>query len=80
MPNLSAERQSPELLALGDAIKARRKSCGISQARMAEAAGIDRSYYGRIERGDNNGAVLMLHRIAIALDMTLADLIKAAGL
>lgn len=44
---------------------------------MAE---IDRSYIGRVERGDNNVAVLTLLKIAQALGVSLRDLMKAAKL
>ena len=44
---------------------------------MAE---IDRSYIGRVERGDNNVAVLTLLKIAQALDVSLRDLMGAAKL
>jgi len=44
---------------------------------MAE---IDRSYIGRVERGDNNVAMLTLLKIARALDVSLKDIMKAAKL
>ena len=43
-------------------------------------AGIDRSYIGRVERGDNNVAILTLLKIAHALDVGLKDLMKEAKL
>lgn len=80
MPNLSKDRQHPALIALGDAIRRTRLAKGISQERMALLAEVDRSYVGRVERGDNNVAVLTLMRIAGALDMSVADLMQKAGL
>lgn len=44
---------------------------------MAE---VDRSYVGRIERGDNNVAILTLLKLALALDITLEKLMKEAKL
>lgn len=44
---------------------------------MAE---IDRSYIGRVERGDNNVAILTLLKIAQALNVGLKDLMKEAKL
>lgn len=44
---------------------------------MAE---VDRSYVGRIERGDNNVAALTLLKIAQALNVSLKDLMKEAKL
>ncbi len=80
MPNLSTNRQSSELVALGKVIKDLRGQQHLSQERLALEAGIDRSYLGRIERGDNNPAALTLVRIAIALQTSVAELFKLAKL
>lgn len=78
MPNLSQQRQHPALIALGEAIRLARKKQGISQEKLALMAGIDRSYIGRVERGDNNVAILTLLKIAPALNVGLKDLMKEA--
>ena len=80
VPNLSQQRQHPSLIALGNAIRDARKQQGVSQENLALLAGIDRSYMGRIERGDNNVAVLTLLKIGQALNTNLADLMSEAGL
>ena len=80
MPNLSQHRQTSELVALGAAIKSFRMSKKISQEDLALIAGVDRSYLGRVERGDNNVAILTLHRIARALDVSLTELFRQACL
>ena len=80
VPNLSRNRQHRALVALGTAIREIRLAKGISQERLALLADVDRSYVGRIERGDNNVALLTLARLASALDMTIAKLMQKAGL
>ena len=80
MPNLSKNRQDPTLVALGEAMKRVRLSKGISQEKLALLAEVDRSYVGRIERGDNNVAMLTLARLASALGVSLAKLMSEAGL
>ena len=80
MPNLSGKRQHRTLVALGNAIREIRLSKGISQEKLALMAEIDRSYVGRVERGDNNVALLTLARLAAALDLTVAKLMQKAGL
>ena len=80
MPNLSRKRQHRTLVALGDAIREVRLSKGISQEKLALLADVDRSYVGRIERGDNNVALLTLERLADALDTSVAKLMQKAGL
>jgi transcriptional regulator with XRE-family HTH domain len=80
MPNLSRNRQAPVLVALGEAIRGIRLSKGISQEKLALVAEVDRSYVGRVERGDNNVAVLTLARLAGALDISISKLMQKAGL
>jgi len=67
---------SPILIKLGLKIRALRESQGLSQESVALGSGIDRSYFGGIERGEHNVAVVNLEKIAIALDVQVADLLK----
>lgn len=80
MPNLSSNRQDPTLIALGKAIRSVRLEQGISQEKLALLAEVDRSYVGRVERGDNNVAVLTLTRLANALGISLTTLMQTADL
>lgn len=80
MPNLSPFKHDPALLALGEAIRKARQAKGLSQEQLALLAGVDRSHLGRIERAENEVALLLLKRIANALDLTAAGLMHEAGL
>jgi transcriptional regulator with XRE-family HTH domain len=80
VPNLTSQRQNPALVALGEALRRIRKAKSISQERLALLAEVDRSYVGRVERGDNNVAVLTLIRLVAALDISVATLMEHAGL
>jgi len=62
------------------AIRQARTKQGVSQEKLALLAEIDRSYVGRVERGDNNVAVLTLLKLAHALGTSIADLMKKAKL
>ncbi|KEX94968.1 XRE family transcriptional regulator [Pseudomonas putida] len=53
--------------ALGQRIRTQRKVCRISQDALALACSIDRSYMGRIERGEVNITIEKLYRIASEL-------------
>ena len=80
MPNLSSNRQDPALVALGAAIRRIRLSKDISQEKLALLAEVDRSYVGRVERGDNNVAILTLSKLALALGISLEELMQEANL
>lgn len=67
-------------MALGEAIRRMREAREISQEHLALIAEVDRSYVGRIERGDNAPAVLTLLKLATALEVTLATMMEQAGL
>jgi transcriptional regulator with XRE-family HTH domain len=69
-----------KLRKLGEAIRAFRLERGLSQEALADAAGIDRSHMGKIERGERNVSVLNVARVADALDITIAALMASARL
>lgn len=51
----------------GERIKELRKKRNLSQEKLADEAGIERSYMGTIERGERNPTLLKVYRIAKAL-------------
>ncbi|MDO8272043.1 MAG: helix-turn-helix transcriptional regulator [Gammaproteobacteria bacterium] len=62
-------------LLLGKRIRDKRKSAGIAQESLALACGLDRSYMGRIERGEVNITVMSLCQIAQALNCSAQELL-----
>ena len=69
-----------DLEKLGAVIRGRRKAINLSQEALADAAGIDRSHTGKIERGERNLTFLNLLRIAQALGCRPSDLLFESGL
>ncbi len=67
-------------MALGKALREVRIEQGISQEKLALLAEVDRSYVGRVERGDNNVAFLTLAALADALGLKISTLLNRAGL
>jgi transcriptional regulator with XRE-family HTH domain len=61
------------LVEIGSRIRALRTAKGLSQEEAASKAGLDRAYYGRVERGEANIAALNLLRIARALEVTVGQ-------
>ena len=62
------------LLAVGERIRALREKAGVTQEEFAEIAGLDRAYYGGVERGERNVAAVNLIRIAVALNIEVGEL------
>ncbi|KQM99363.1 transcriptional regulator [Sphingobium sp. Leaf26] len=69
-----------QLAQLGVAIRSKRKLAGLSQEALADAAGIDRSHMGKIERGERNVTFLNLSRIAAAIQLRPSELLTEADL
>jgi len=59
----------------GARLRAKRKECGISQDDLALQSGIDRSYVGRIERGEVNITLDKVYRLASALKCETKELL-----
>ena len=59
---------------LGDRIRRLRKARRLTQAALAERAGMDAKYIGQIERAETNTTLAMLDRVAAGLGITLSEL------
>ena len=66
------------LKTLGENIAKYRLEKGLSQEKLADAAGLHRTYIGGIERGERNVSLENIQRIAAALSETISSL--TAGL
>lgn len=66
----------PVLVALGKKIREIRMKKGVSQESVALASGLDRSYFGGIERGEHNVAVANLEKIAVALNINMSEFFR----
>lgn len=64
----------PQLQALGLKIRQIREAKGFSQEDFAAEAGLDRAYYGGVERGERNVAAMNLIQIASALKVEVGEL------
>ena len=63
------------MIAFGRRVREVRKAKGISQERLAEIAGIDRSYMGNIERGEKNITLKKAYEICDALEVSICKLV-----
>lgn len=61
--------------AFGEVSRSLRVKQGVAQDAFALAAGVDRSYYGKLERGERQPSLGLLLRIAAALQISGAELV-----
>lgn len=77
MSRAARDRSQDHLLGpLGDAIRQARIVRGVSQEKLANITGIERSHMGRIERGEANVSFLNLMKIAEALQTRISEILK----
>ena len=59
---------------LGNNIRRQRRVIGLTQEQLALVAGVDRSYFGAVERGERNVTFTVLCRLSLALQCDVAKL------
>jgi transcriptional regulator with XRE-family HTH domain len=60
---------------LGDRIRERRTSRGLTQGQLGEHCGLHRTFIGSVERGERNLSILNLRLIARVLRVSLSELL-----
>lgn len=68
------KNKNPWLIKFGENIRNIRLERGLSQEKLAELSGLDRTYIGGIERGERNIAVINIIKIASALKVEIDEL------
>jgi len=66
------------MIILGKAIKRFREKKGLSQDVLSGLAGMNRSYLSEIENGRYNLTVMVLYKLADALEVRTSDILRAA--
>lgn len=61
----------------GKRLREVREEADISQERLAELAGLHRTYVSSVERGKNNISLVNIERLALALGVSMRDLMPA---
>lgn len=59
-------------------LREHREAKGMSQEKLAHAAGLHRTYVGLIERGERNPTLDSAHALARALGLRLSELVREA--
>ena len=68
---------SPLAVAFGSSVRSLRKEAGYNQEAFAHVCGIDRAYFGLIERGGHTPTITTVWKIADALEIAPSDLVIA---
>jgi transcriptional regulator with XRE-family HTH domain len=63
-------------LRFGQRLRAIRRAKDLSQQDLAEAAKVSQNYLGAIERGKQTPTLVVVERLAVALNMELPDLLS----
>lgn len=61
---------------LGRYLREARKNAGLSQEAFADKIGINRTYYGNLERGENSISIDKLQKISGTLNIPLSELFR----
>ena len=72
---MSGKRMSARIL-FATNVRRLRLSLGLSQERLAELAGLHRTYVGSVERGERNISIDNMERVARAVGVNVADLLQ----
>lgn len=68
--------QSEFLTVIGKTVRAKRKSLGISQEKLAELADLHPTYISNIEQGKVNASIFTFYQLVNALHIEFADLLN----
>ncbi|MGH9057439.1 MAG: helix-turn-helix domain-containing protein [Acidimicrobiales bacterium] len=69
-------RGAAQARALGQRVRERRRALGVSQEDLGDLAGLHRTYVGHLERGEINPSLLNILKVAAALGIDAADLVR----
>ncbi len=75
MPKRVTSFEPDVAIAFGTTIRALRVKLQIAQDAFALLANVDRSYYGKLERGERQPSIALMLRIANGLQLTGAELV-----
>ena len=76
---MPSEEPTPLLAAIGQRLRDQRSSRGLTQASLAQQAGVSPRFLVQLEAGQGNISISRLADICAALDLSLSDLLRGLG-
>ena len=73
--SLTGQKMKHLATQFGQKLRAKRKELGVSQDKLALLASIDRSYVGRVERGEVNVTLEKVYELAEALECDIREIL-----
>jgi transcriptional regulator with XRE-family HTH domain len=70
------QKRNSTRLILAENLRALRQQKGLSQEKLAELAGLHRTYIGSVERGERNISIDNVEALARALETNVPDLLS----
>ncbi len=71
--------KDPELVLIGQHLRALRLERSLTQEALADAAGLHWTYIGQIERGERNLSYKNVLKLARGLDVDVGELMRGVG-
>jgi len=75
-PARATSFEAPVAKAFGEVVRALRAQTGLAQDRFALVVGVDRSYFGKLERGERQPSLALLLRVAHGLGVSGSKLVE----
>lgn len=75
---MTREKAQSVRVRFGLAVRKRRQELGISQEELADRAELHRTYISDIERGRRNLSLDNIEKLALALELSLSELMRGA--
>src|SRR5262245_25741268 len=79
LPAAHAAADAEFLVALGRRVRDARERRGMARKILARAAGMSERYLAQLEAGEGNSSIVLLRRVAAALELPLAQLLSTAS-
>ena len=78
-PLSPAQQESAYLSQLGERVRAWRNGHGMTRKALAAASGVSERYLAQLEAGQGNISVLLLRRVAHAMNVAMESLVRESA-